>query len=93
MSKSRERETKMAELLEQAREDQRARLRLQIEAALARQASAGGDETAALTFLDDLGKLAQWRGAEFMYARGIAESLRVGEEIFELAYAIKRAGR
>ena len=48
-------------------------------------------EDRSLRYLQDLDIFLHMRGAEFMYSRGIAETLRVGEEIFELAYAMKRA--
>ena len=51
------------------------------------------DETGALRFLQDLDIFVNMRGPEFMYSRGIAETLRVGEDIFELAYVMKQATR
>jgi hypothetical protein len=51
---------------------------------------AAGDEARALRFLKDLDIFVHLRGPDFIYARGIAETLRVGEDIFELAYDMKK---
>lgn len=85
-----EREALLNSLLDLLEERQRPALRARIEAALAEQAG-GGDDAKALRFLKDLDIFVHLRGTEFMYSRGIAETLRVGEDIFELAYAMKRA--
>ena len=66
----------------------RQEIRTRIEREMARHAA--GDDLRALRFLEDLDALARMRGPDFMYARGIAGSLRVNEEIFELAYAVQR---
>jgi len=81
--------TKMTNML---REEDRPALRKRIEDTLARNLK-GDDKDAAqsLRYLQDLDIFLNMRGADFMYSRGIAETLRVGEEIFELAYAMKRA--
>ncbi len=87
-----EREAMMTKLLELLPEDQRPAMRQKIEDALAALPHGQIDHEATVaSFLNDLGALAQWRGADFIYSRGIAETLRVGEDIFELAYAMKRA--
>jgi hypothetical protein len=87
----------LAKLLDMVREDQKAAMREKIEAALAEQtkntASEAEAEERALRFLKDLDIFVNWRGADFMYSRGIAETLRVGEDIFELAYQFKQAMR
>ena len=44
-----------------------------------------------MRYLKDLDIFVSWRGADFMYSRGIAETLRVGEDIWELAYQFKKA--
>ncbi len=81
--------TKMTNML---RKKERAALRKRIEDTLTRNAKGdGSDDARALRYLQDLDIFLNMRGAEFMYARGIAETLRVGEEIFDLAYAMKRA--
>jgi hypothetical protein len=81
--------TKMTNML---REEERAALRKRIEDTLARDAKGDGrDDARSLRYLQDLDVFLNMRGAEFMYARGIAETLRVGEGIFDLAYAMKRA--
>ncbi|OIN99454.1 MAG: hypothetical protein AUJ49_11165 [Desulfovibrionaceae bacterium CG1_02_65_16] len=92
-----ERETLLAKLLNMLREDQKADLHAKIEAALAEQVSAAPTpaegEANAMRFLKDLDIFVSWRGADFIYSRGIAESLRVGEDIWELAYQFKHAMR
>jgi len=94
-----EREALLEKLMDMLREDQRPLLRQKIEDAVAEQLKADGitgeteSEARALRFLQDLDIFASWRGADFMYSRGIAETLRVGEDIFELAYIFKRAMR
>jgi hypothetical protein len=81
--------TKMTNML---REEERPALRKRIEDTLARNSKGDGkDEARSLRYLQDLDIFLNMRGAEFMYSRGIAETLRVGEEIFELAYTMKRA--
>ena len=81
--------TKMTNML---REEERPTLRKRIEDTLARNSKGDGrDGARSLRYLQDLDIFLHMRGAEFMYSRGIAETLRVGEEIFELAYAMKRA--
>jgi hypothetical protein len=66
---------------------ERPALRERIEAALAEQDSGAGE----LRFLKDLDIFMSLPGPAFMYSRGIAETLRVGEDIFELAYVLRRA--
>jgi len=51
---------------------------------------AEGNASRALHFLEDLNFFVRMRGPDFIYSRGIAGSLRVSEEIFELAYAVKQ---
>lgn len=85
-------ESLLDRLLALLREEERPALRQRILTALADHAG-GQDEAQALRFLQDLDIFVHWRGADFMYARGIAETLRVGEDMFELAYAMKRALR
>ena len=81
--------TKMTNML---REEERPALRKRIEDTLARNSKGDGkDDARSLSYLQDLDIFLNMRGAEFMYSRGIAETLRVGEEIFELAYTMKRA--
>lgn len=76
------------------REEEQPALRKRIELAVAAQAGdEGRDGPSALRFLKDLDIYVNMRGADFIYTRGIAESLRVGEDIFELAYAMKHALR
>lgn len=87
-------ESLLARMLGLLREEERPALHQRILAAMADHARGQeGDEAQALRFLQDLDILVHWRGADFMYSRGIAETLRVGEDIFELAYAMKRAQR
>lgn len=89
-----ERETLLTKLMSLLEEDQRPALRRRIEDALERQARGDArDGPRALRFLQDLDIFVHLRGADFMYSRGIAETLRVGEDIFELAYVMKRALR
>jgi hypothetical protein len=87
----------LAKLLDMVREDQKAVMREKIEAALAEHVKdTPGEaeaEERAVRFLKDLDIFVNWRGADFMYSRGIAETLRVGEDIFELAYQFKQAMR
>lgn len=66
---------------------QREAFRARIGAALDERDSAADE----LRFLQDLDIFLSMAGPAFMYSRGIAETLRVGEEIFELAYAIRQA--
>ena len=87
-----EREALLTKLMDMLREDERAGLRQRIEDTLARQGD-GEDKARDLRFLQDLDIFVNLRGADFMYSRGIAETLRVGEDIFELAYVMKRALR
>jgi hypothetical protein len=85
-------EEKLAQLLELLPEAARGGMRDRIEAALAGQRRGDAeDEARAMRFLQDLDIFVHISGPQFMYSRGIAETLRVGEEIFELAYAMKRA--
>jgi hypothetical protein len=87
-----ERETLMAKLLDLVREGERSQMRRKIEEALASlPLQEACQENAQASFLNDLRILSTWRGPDFIYSRGIAETLRVGEDIFELAYAMKRA--
>ena len=89
-----EHETLLTKMLNMLREEERTALRKRIEDTLVRNTIGDGkDEACSLRYLQDLDIFLHMRGAEFMYARGIAETLRVGEEIFELAYAMKRALR
>jgi hypothetical protein len=81
--------TKMTDML---CEEERPALRKRIENTLALNSKGDDkDEARSLRYLQDLDIFLNMRGAEFMYSRGIAETLRVGEEIFELAYTMKRA--
>ncbi|GAB6124681.1 hypothetical protein [Humidesulfovibrio idahonensis] len=90
-----ERETLLAKLLDMLREDERPAMETKIAQALAEhtKGAANADEAEALSlrFLKDLDIFVNWRGADFMYSRGIAETLRVGEDIWELAYQFKKA--
>ena len=79
--------TLLENILELVPAERRQELRTRIEREMARQAV---DVPGAARFLEDLYALANLRGPDFMYARGIAGSLRVSEEIFELAYALKQ---
>jgi len=99
-----EHEALMTKLLDMLRDDKRPILKEKIELALEEQrrgglATANGagaqddGEARALRFLKDLDIFVNWRGADFMYSRGIAETLRVGEDIWELAYQFKHAMR
>ena len=54
-------------------------------------ASVAEGEARAMRFLKDLDIFVAWRGADFMYSRGIAETLREAEDIWELAYQFKKA--
>lgn len=87
------RDTLLNRLLNLLREDQRPLLRSRIESAVAEAAGPGGQESDALRFLQDLDIFVNMPGPDFMYSRGIAETLRVGEDIFDLAYAMKQALR
>ncbi len=79
-------------ILARVAEKERDRIRKRIDEALSGQArNDGKDPELFLRYLQDLDILVNMRGPEFIYSRGIAESLRVGEEIFELAYAIHHA--
>jgi hypothetical protein len=86
-------EALLARMLERVREDERPALRQRIRetAQGAEPVGAGGDETGGLRFLQDLDIFLSMPGPDFMYSRGIAETLRVGEDIFELAYVLRRA--
>ncbi len=87
-------ESLLASMLDLLREEERPALRQRIMKALSEHSQGQDrDESQALRFLQDLDIFVHWRGADFMYARGIAETLRVGEDMFELAYAMKRALR
>lgn len=71
---------------------ERDRIRKRIDETLAGQARGDGkDPERFLRYLQDLDILLNMRGPEFIYSRGIAENLRVGEDIFELAYVIHHA--
>lgn len=92
MSIHQTREGLLTRMTNRLHEAKRPVLRRRIEETLARQAKGDGqDEVRELRYLQDLDIYMNMRGADFMYARGIAETLRVGEEIFELAYVMKRA--
>lgn len=82
-----EREALLNRIVDSLPEAQRPALRERIMAALAEQDSAAGE----LRFLKDLDIFMALPGPAFMYSRGIAETLRVGEDIFELAYVLRRA--
>lgn len=87
-----EREQLLNGLMDLVREDRRPALRRKIQDALDALPQGGPEHEAnQARYLTDLGILARWRGPDFIYSRGIAETLRVDEEFFELAYAIKRA--
>ena len=87
-----EHEALMAKMMNMLREEARPALRNRIEETLACNSKDDGkDESRSLRYLQDLDIYLHMRGADFMYSRGIAETLRVGEEFFELAYAMKRA--
>jgi len=86
-------ETILTKMVDMLREEDRPVLRQRIEAAAAEAGDGGRDVPGALRFLKDLDIYVNMRGADFIYTRGIAESLRVGEDIFELAYAMKHALR
>jgi hypothetical protein len=82
----------VSKLVDRVRTDRQAALRKRIEDAVVEQAGAEGPEgPTAHRFLLDLDLFVNMRGPEFIYSRGIAESLRVGEDIFELAYVLKKA--
>jgi hypothetical protein len=82
----------VSRLVDRVRADQQEVLRKRIEEAVVEQAGAAGPESpAAHRFLMDLDIFVNMHGPEFIYSRGIAESLRVGEDIFELAYVLKKA--
>lgn len=79
-------------LLAMLRDDERDRLRARIEAAVAAEARGEADDAARqLRFVQDLDILVHVHGPQFMYSRGIAETLRVGEDIVELAYDLQKA--
>lgn len=79
-------------LLAMLRDGERDRLRARIEAAVAAEARGEADDAARqLRFLQDLDILVHVHGPQFMYSRGIAETLRVGEDIVELAYDLHKA--
>lgn len=87
-------ETLLTRLVGMLRHEERPALRKRIESAVAEQCGAEGQNgPIALRFLQDLDIFVNMRGPDFMYSRGIAETLRVGEDIFELAYVMKRALR
>ncbi|MBI5591504.1 MAG: hypothetical protein HY881_13585 [Deltaproteobacteria bacterium] len=87
-----EHEALLTKMMNMLGEEDRSVLQKRIEDTLARHAKGDGrDEARALRYLQDLDIFLHMPGADFMYARGIAETLRVGEEIFELAYVMKRA--
>jgi hypothetical protein len=79
-------------LLAMLRDGERDRLRARIEAAVAAEARGEADDAARqLRFVQDLDILVHVHGPQFMYSRGIAETLRVGEDIVELAYDLQKA--
>ncbi|MEW6261062.1 MAG: hypothetical protein AB1547_14305 [Thermodesulfobacteriota bacterium] len=79
-------------ILARVAEKEQDRIRKRINEALAGQArNDGKDPERFMRYVQDLDILLNMRGPEFIYSRGIAESLRIGEEIFELAYAIHHA--
>lgn len=81
-------------LMDLVREDKRTGLRERIANTLNLIRGSGADgEHQAARFLQDLDVYVHLSGPQFMYSRGIAETLRVGEDIFELAYAVKKALR
>uniref|UniRef100_A0A7C4RUL6 Uncharacterized protein n=1 Tax=Desulfatirhabdium butyrativorans TaxID=340467 RepID=A0A7C4RUL6_9BACT len=87
-----EHEALLNDILARVAEKERDRIRKRIDEALARQARGDGkDPERLLRFVQDLDILLNMRGPEFIYSRGIAESLRVGEDMFELAYVIHHA--
>jgi len=87
-----EHEALLNDILARVAEKERDRLQKRIDEVLAVQARGDGkDPERFLRYLQDLWILLDMRGPEFIYSRGIAESLRVGEDIFELAYVIHHA--
>lgn len=82
-----ERAALLSRIVDSLREDERPALRERIGNALAEQDSSAAE----LRFLKDLDIFMSLPGPAFMYSRGIAETLRVGEDIFELAYVLRRA--
>jgi hypothetical protein len=87
-----EHEVLLKDILARVAEKEQDRIRKRIDEALAVQARGDGkDPERFLRFVQDLDILLNMRGPEFIYSRGIAESLRVGEDIFELAYVIHHA--
>ncbi|WP_022660384.1 hypothetical protein [Paucidesulfovibrio longus] len=85
-------ESLLSKVVGMVREDQRTVLRRRIEEAVIEEAGGEGPcGPKAYRFLKDLDIFINMPGPDFIYSRGIAESLRVGEDIFELAYVIKRA--
>lgn len=85
-------ETLLNTMVDRLPEDKRPALRERIEQAVLAQAGAEGPcGPTAYRFLKDLSLFLNMRGPDFIYSRGIAESLRVGEDIFELAYVLKKA--
>lgn len=94
METTMEKEALMTRLLDMLRDEERPAFRQRIERTLEKNhaGDAQGDQQA-IRYLQDLDIFMHMRGADFIYSRGIAETLRVGEEIFELAYAMKRAMR
>ncbi len=92
-------EALLAKMVGMLRQDKQPALRKRIEEAVAEHARGHMGQTGtqaeavALRFLQDLDIFVNMRGADFIYSRGIAETLRVGEDIFELAYVMKHALR
>jgi hypothetical protein len=83
---------KLEQLLDLLPESARMEMRGRIETALAAQAKGDAeDEARTMRYLEDLDIFIHVSGPQFMYSRGIAETLRVGEDIFELAYVMKQA--
>lgn len=67
--------------------EHRAGIRDRIERETRRHAA--GDASRARCFLEDLEFMVRMGGPDFMYTRGVAASLHVNEELFELAYAVR----
>jgi hypothetical protein len=85
-------EAKLIQVLELLPEDARPAMRARIEAVLVGQRRGDADDDARIMrYLQDLDIFVHVSGPQFMYSRGIAETLRVGEDIFELAYDMKKA--
>ncbi|MBF0480717.1 MAG: hypothetical protein HQK81_07565 [Desulfovibrionaceae bacterium] len=81
-------ETALHDIVALVRGEHRQAVRELIEREIARLAA--GDGPRALRFLEDLDFFVRMRGPDFIYSRGVAGSLRVSEDVFELAYAVRR---